>query len=197
MTEGPVLVVVRHGETEWSREGRHTGRADIGLTPAGEAQARRLAAPLSAWSFETVLCSPLRRAVRTCELAGYGDRAELLDDAREWDYGDYEGRTVADIAAENPGWSLWLQGTPGGETLESVAARAERVIARVRETPGDALLFAHGHLLRVLAARWCDLAPVAGRNLHLSPASISLLGDDRGIAPIIWRWNDEHHLHEG
>lgn len=167
---------MRHGETEWSREGRHTGRTDIPLTPHGEEQARALQQRLADYSFAAVLCSPLQRARRTCELAGYGDAAQLDDDLREWDYGGYDGMTLAQIRAERPGWNLWDDGGPGGESLDHVAARAGRVIARARAAGGDVLLFGHGHILRVLTALWLELPPHAGQHFVLGPAAPSVLG---------------------
>lgn len=184
----PDLVLVRHGETEWSRTGQHTSRSDIPLTPAGRAEAERLAPILSARPFALVLTSPLRRAADTCALAGYGDRAVPTDDLREWDYGDYEGRTTADIRRRAPNWTLWADGVPGGETVDQVAVRADRVIARVR-AEGDGLVFSHGHLLRVLAARWLGLPGDAGRLLALGPASVSILGWERE-QPVITLWNE-------
>ena len=188
------VVLVRHGETEWSRIGRHTGRQDIPLDAEGEAQARALVPPLRAWSFAAVLVSPLQRARRTCELAGLGAAAQVDDDMQEWDYGDVEGRTAAEVQAEQPGWTIWKDGVTGGETVDQVGARADRVLARINNIPGDVCLVAHGHFLRVLTARWVGLPPVNGEHLAFDPAALSVLGDDRGIAPIVWRWNDTHHL---
>ena len=170
------LVLVRHGETEWSRERRHTGRTDVPLTSQGETQAAALAQRLNAYSFAAVLCSPLQRARRTCELAGYGDVAVLDADLQEWDYGSYDGMTLQEIRKERPQWNLWNDGVRDGETLEQVAARAERVIARARMTRGDVLLFGHGHILRVLTACWLELPARAGQRFSLGPASPSVLG---------------------
>jgi probable phosphoglycerate mutase len=185
----PAIVLVRHGETDWTRTGQHTSRTDIPLTEHGRHQAERLGPRLEAWSFSVVLTSPRLRAEETCRLAGFGDRASPVDDLVEWDYGAHEGRTTAEISAERPGWSLWRDGAPDGEIARQVAARANRVIDRLRHEAGDALVFSHGHFLRVLAARWLDLAPEAGRLFALAPASISVLGWEREQAVLI-RWND-------
>ncbi|HXZ99961.1 MAG TPA: histidine phosphatase family protein [Candidatus Binatia bacterium] len=192
----PLVVLVRHGETEWSRSGRHTGRSDIALDPEGEAQARWLRHRLREWRFATVMVSPLRRARKTCDIAGFGRAARVEPDLQEWDYGSYEGRTAEEIREQRPGWTIWRDGVVGGETAEDVARRAESVLASVRAAGGDVALFAHGHLLRILAARWCDLPPVAGEHLAFSAGAISILGSDRD-APIIWRWNDTSHLPAG
>src|SRR4029453_13058072 len=151
------VVLVRHGETEWSRSGRHTGRSDVPLTEKGSAAAERLPVCLSEWTFGRVLTSPLQRATETCRLAGLAERMELREDLREWDYGEYEGRTTPDIRKERPGWTLWSDGVPGGETAEQVAARADRLIAEIRTGSDDVALFGHGHILRVMAARWIEL----------------------------------------
>ncbi|HJV08794.1 MAG TPA: histidine phosphatase family protein, partial [Acidimicrobiales bacterium] len=156
------IVLVRHGETEWSVSGQHTGRTDIPLTDAGRRQAEGLGRRLAAWNFARVLSSPLSRALETCRLAGLGDRAELTDDLQEWDYGDYEGRRTADIRQERPGWGLWTDGVPAGETVDDVGRRADRVLDEARAAGGDVALFAHGHVLRVLGARWVDLPPACG-----------------------------------
>lgn len=182
------VVLVRHGETEWSRAGRHTSRTDVPLTDEGRREAAGLAAPLRARTFGLVLTSPLARARDTCALAGFGVVARVDDDLREWDYGDFEGRTTADIRAAEPGWSLWSEGAPGGETPAAVAVRADRVIARVRAASGDVLVFAHAHLLRVLAVRWVGLAASDGARLALAPARISVLGYERETA-VIEQWN--------
>lgn len=172
----PRLVVVRHGETEWSRAGRHTGRTDIALTDTGEAVARKLADRLSGQAFAEVLTSPLQRARRTAELAGFGARAVVVPDLAEWDYGDDEGRTTAEIRADRPGWSIWRDGPRGGERLSQVGARADRVIERCLAADGDVLVFAHGHLLDILAARWVGVHPELGRIFYLDPATVSRLG---------------------
>ena len=185
----PQVVLVRHGESVWSVSGQHTGRTDIPLTDTGRAQAEALGARLAGWRFERVLSSPLARALDTCRLAGMGDRAEVTDDLREWDYGEYEGRRTLDIREERPGWGLWVDGVPGGETVEAVGRRADRVIHSVRDAGGDVALFAHGHVLRVLAARWVGLPPDHGRLLALGTASISVLGWERDTA-VVERWNE-------
>jgi len=192
----PVVWLARHGETEWSRTLRHTGRTDIPLTAEGEAEARALRSPLAAVAFDRVLCSPLSRARETCELAGLGDRAELTDDLLEWDYGDYEGRTSADIRADRPGWLLWRDGCPDGESAADVGARADRIVADLLATPAAAdeeggatiAVFAHGHVLRVLAARWLDLPPADGQLFGLGTATLSRLGWEHDYR-VIQRWN--------
>jgi probable phosphoglycerate mutase len=182
------VVLVRHGATEWSVLGRHTGRTDVPLTDEGRAAAAALRPVLARRSFALVLTSPLRRARETCQLAGLGDAAVVDTDLVEWDYGEYEGGTTAEIREKHPGWSLWLDGVPGGETAADVAARVDRVIARVRAVDGDVAVFGHGHCLRVLGARWVDLEPEAGRLLALDPATLSVLGWDRET-PVIRLWN--------
>lgn len=183
------VVLVRHGQTEWSASGQHTGTTDVPLTDEGERQAERLAARLAHWQFAVVLTSPLSRATETCRLAGLADGAELADDLREWAYGGYEGRRTVDIRQERPGWDLWVDGVPDGETVEEVGRRTDRVIDRARAAAGDVALFAHGHVLRVLGARWTGLAPVDGRRLALATASVSILGWERETA-VIETWND-------
>jgi broad specificity phosphatase PhoE len=186
-TDAGRLWLVRHGETEWSRSGQHTSVTDLELTDAGEAVARTLAAPLADVAFAQVLTSPRRRAVRTAELAGFPD-AEPDEDLAEWAYGDYEGLTSAQIHETDPGWTIWTHPSPGGETAEQVAERLDRVVARARATDGSTLVFAHGHSLRVLAARWLGLGAADGRIFDLDTATISVLGDDRGT-PVVHRWN--------
>jgi broad specificity phosphatase PhoE len=186
------LWIVRHGETEWSRDGRHTSTTDIDLTPEGEEVARGLAGRLADADIDLVLTSPRTRARRTAELAGFPD-AHLEDDLVEWDYGDYDGRTAAEIRQERPGWTPWQGGFPGGETLEQVAARAARVGARARRVEGDVALFAHGHILRVIAARWLEQPPVDAARYYLAPASVSVLGWERETS-VIDRWNEACHL---
>jgi probable phosphoglycerate mutase len=183
------VVLVRHAQTDWSRDGRHTGLTDIPLSDDGRAAARALAGRLRGWRFERVLVSPLRRARETCELCGLGDRAEVLDELHEWDYGDYEGLTTQQIRARRPGWNLWRDGCPGGEDAEQVGARADRVISAVAPTQGAVAVFSHGHMLRVLGARWIDLAAATGGRLGLSTAAISVLGHERETR-ILARWND-------
>jgi probable phosphoglycerate mutase len=182
------VVLVRHGETEWSRAGRHTGRTDIPLTEHGRAQAEAVGNALRGREFALVLTSPLGRALETCRLAGFGDRAEPRDELMEWDYGAYEGRTTAEIREERPGWTLWRDGVPEGETVEQVGARVDRVLDEVRSVDGDALLFAHGHVLRVLTARWLELDPDAGSLFALHPATLSMLGWERETA-VVQLWN--------
>jgi broad specificity phosphatase PhoE len=184
----PLLHLVRHGATEWSASGQHTSRTDIALTADGERQARDLAPMLEGLNVAAVLCSPMQRARRTCELAGLSDRAEVDDDLREWNYGDYEGVTTATIRTTVPGWTVWTGTCPSGESIAEVAARADRLIARVRATAGDTIVFAHGHVLRVVAARWCELDPLEGRRFVLDPATLSTLGWERET-PAIRRWN--------
>jgi probable phosphoglycerate mutase len=182
------LVLVRHGETEWSRSGRHTGRTDVPLSEEGRAQADRIGHALRGRTFSHVLSSPLERAVETCRIAGFGDRAELVDDLMEWDYGIYEGRTRVEIAAEIPGWTIWRAPIPGGESLGAVGRRADRVIAKTLPLGGDILVFAHGHILRILAARWIEQPPVLGSRLELATATVSELGWEQERR-VIERWN--------
>lgn len=184
----PRLWLVRHGETQWATQGRHTGRTDVPLTGDGADQARALGGRLAGHPFARVLSSPRSRALETARLAGFGRQVEVDDDLAEWDYGADEGRTTAAIQEDRPGWSIWRDGPRGGETIDQVAARADRVIARVRTTDGNALAFAHGHLLRILAARWLGLPPQDGRLFLLEPATISVLGWERDTA-VIERWN--------
>ncbi|MGD0778081.1 MAG: histidine phosphatase family protein [Candidatus Solibacter sp.] len=181
------LWLLRHGETEWSRSGAHTGRTDIPLTPAGRAGAAALGRYLNHRPFALVLVSPLQRARETCRLAGY-ENARIDPDLAEWDYGDYEGLTTPQIQAERPAWSLWNDGVPNGETVSQVAARAEAVIARGLPVAGDVALFAHAHFLRVLAARWLGLPPEDGRLFALGTATVSILGYEHQT-PVIIRWN--------
>ena len=186
---GVDLWLVRHGETEWSRLLKHTGRSDIPLTDTGRAQARTVARRLAGHEFAVVLSSPLSRALETARLAGFGDRVETTDDLLEWDYGRDEGRTTAEIRVERPGWTVWRDGPSAGETAEQVAERVDRVIERVRTGSGDGLVFAHGHVLRVLAARWLGEPPTEGRLYALSTATVSVLGWERETA-VLERWND-------
>src|SRR5215218_5601030 len=173
------VVLVRHGETEWSLSGQHTGRTDIPLTEAGRDQAEGLRRQLHGRNFARVITSPLERALQTCWLAGFGEGAEVTDDLREWDYGEYEGLTTPRIRERRPGWNLWRDGCPGGESAGQVGARADRLIEPLRELDGDAALFAHGHVLRVLAARWVRLPAEDGALLALSTATVSVLGWER------------------
>jgi len=182
------LWLARHGETEWSLSGAHTGRTDIPLTTNGRAQAAALGRYLAGRQFALVLTSPLGRARETCALAGFGDAALVDSNLREWDYGAYEGRSTAEIHKERAGWSLWADGPAGGETVEQVAARAESVIARAGRAEGQVLLFAHGHLLRILTARWLGLEPAEGRLFALSTATLSTLGYEHSTR-VITRWN--------
>jgi broad specificity phosphatase PhoE len=187
------VVLVRHGATDWSQTGRHTGWTDLPLNDDGLRQVRALAEPLSRWSFDAVLCSTLQRARMTCELAGLAARARFDPDLREWNYGDYEGLTAAEIHQRRPGWTIWDHGVPNGETLAQVAERADRVIESLRTLSGDVAVFAHGHLLRVLASRWIDQPPRLAQHLNLSTASISQLGWERGRSSV-HLWNSAEHL---
>jgi broad specificity phosphatase PhoE len=185
----PEIVLVRHGETEWSRTGRHTGRTDVPLTDQGRREAEAIGAELRERQFALVLTSPLERAAETCRLAGLGDAAVVREELREWDYGEYEGRKTIDIRQERPEWSLWRDGVPRGETLADVDERVERVIGELRSIEGDVALFAHGHLLRVLATRWLELEPAAGRLFALDAGTISVLGHERENAVLLgWNW---------
>lgn len=182
------IVLVRHGETEWSLSGQHTGRTDIPLTEHGRSQAQLLSEQLGDRQFALVLTSPLVRAVETCRLAGLAARALERPELMEWDYGAYEGRTTVDIRRERPGWTIWADGVPDGETAADVAARVDRVLDELRAVKGDAAVVGHGHLLRVLAARWLGLPPEAGRFFALDTASISVLGHERET-PVLRGWN--------
>ncbi len=184
----PRLVLVRHGETEWSLARRHTSHTDLPLTGEGRAAAERLKPLLADWRFARVLTSPLQRAKTTCEIAGFGHVAEVRGDLREWDYGLYEGRLTADIRAETPTWQLWRNGAPRGETAEMVGSRADHIIAEVRSLNGDSLVFGHAHMLRVLAARWLELPPRDGRLFMMDTGAVSVLGYERE-QPTIVRWN--------
>jgi broad specificity phosphatase PhoE len=186
---GAAAVLVRHAETEWSLSGQHTGRTDLPLTGHGRETAAALVGPLSAWSFRTVLVSPSQRARETCELCGLADAAEPCEDLLEWDYGDYEGLTSAQIEELRPGWNLWRDGCPNGESAAEVGARIDRVIARIAAGPAPLAVFSHGHALRVLGARWIGLEAAQGARLGLSTASISALSVEHG-ARVLARWND-------
>ncbi len=183
------LWLIRHGETEWSRSGQHTGRTDVPLTADGERQAARLGRRLGGRAFALVLTSPLARARETCRLAGYGAVARADADLLEWDYGAYEGRTTAQIREEAPGWTIWTGGVRAGESAEEVGARADRVIARCTGAAGHAALFAHGHVLRILAARWLGLPARAGRDFALDTASLSVLGHEHEHR-VLRSWNE-------
>ena len=180
--------LLRHGETEWSRSGKHTSVTDVPLTENGRVAARRLRSLLAAQKFARVLTSPLQRARETCELAGLGAQASIDPDLMEWNYGEYEGLTTKQIRLTRPGWSLFRDGCPGGESPDQVAARADRVIDKIRGTDGDVVLFAHGHILRVLAARWIDLPASRGEHFLLDTATLSVLGYYRE-QPAIKIWN--------
>jgi len=195
MDARPEIWLIRHGETAWSVSGAHTGRTDIPLTPAGERQAADIGRTLAGRRFALVLTSPLARARETCRLAGYGEAAQIDPSLSEWDYGAYEGRTSAEIRKAVPGWAIWTSPVPQGETIEQVAGRARQVIERALTvppapagSPADVALFAHGHLLRVLAACWLGLPPDAGRLFALGTASLSILGYERE-ARVITQWN--------
>ena len=182
------IVLIRHGETEWSLSGQHTGRTDIPLTENGRSQAELLGTQLADRRFALVLTSPLVRAAETCRLAGLSAQASERPGLMEWDYGAYEGRTTLDIRSERPGWSIWADGVPGGETAADVSKRVDRVLDELRSVQGDAAVVGHGHVLRVLAARWLGLGPEAGRFFALDPAAVSVLGYERETA-VIRRWN--------
>ncbi len=192
----PVVYLARHGETAWSLSGQHTGLTDLPLTPNGERNARRLGERLKGMTFSDVFTSPLQRAARTCERAGFGIVAQPDLDLVEWDYGQYEGLRSAEILAKRPDWQLFRDGAPGGESPAQVAERADRVVQRVRTIPGDVLLFSSGHFIRVLAARWLGLDPgSAGKYFLLSTASLSAVGYEHNLSePVIRLWNDDHHV---
>ena len=180
--------LIRHGETEWSLSGAHTGRTDIPLTDHGRCAAEAIGRRLGGQSIALVLTSPMMRARETCRLAGYDAKARIDPDLCEWDYGDYEGRTTTEIRSERPGWDLWTDGVPNGEAIEHVAARAEAVLARAAAAEGDVALFAHGHVLRILTTRWLGLPPADGRLFALATASIATLGYERDTR-VLSRWN--------
>jgi broad specificity phosphatase PhoE len=193
----PVIYLARHGETAWSLTGQHTGLTDLPLTEHGERNARHLGERLRGLTFAKVFTSPLQRAERTCELAGFKSASEIDKDLVEWNYGDYEGRRTAEILKQRPGWQLFRNGCPGGESPEQVGARADRVVARVRAGQSNVLIFSSGHFLRVLAARWLGLEPAAGRFFTLDTASLSELGYERDLsAPVIRLWNSTRHVGE-
>ena len=184
----PELLLARHGETEWSLDGRHTGTTDLPLTENGRHRARRLEPVLAGRTFALVLTSPLQRAIETCRLAGLAEVAEIRDDLREWNYGDYEGMTTAQIHERDPDWILWRDGCPNGERAEDVGARADRLIAEARGADGDVIFFGHGHMLRVVGARWVDLPPADGGLLGLSTGTLCVLAHEHDL-PILARWN--------
>lgn len=191
----PVVYLARHGETAWSVSGQHTGRTDLPLTERGERHARALEERLRGASFAKVFSSPSRRAIRTAELAGYGQMAEIVADLAEWDYGQYEGRRTAEILVERPDWQLFRDGCPGGESPSQIGARADRAIERVRAVQGNVLIFSSAHILRVFAARWLGLEPSGGRYLLLGTASVSVLGYEHNLdEPAIRLWNEIHEV---
>jgi broad specificity phosphatase PhoE len=195
MASLPEVYLARHGETAWTITGQHTGRTDIPLTVRGEQNALNLRQRLNCVTFAKVLMSPLSRARRTCELAGFGDTAEVDPELHEWDYGEYEGRRTVDIRQERPGWDLFRDGGPGGESVAAVGARADRVITRLRAIDGHVLVFSHGHFLRVLAARWLGLPAGEARLFVLSTAALSILGYEHNLEePAIRLWNDDRHV---
>jgi len=190
-----VVYLARHGETAWSLSGQHTGLTDLPLTPVGENNARKLGDALKELRFARVFSSPLRRAWRTCELAGFRGSVEVLPDLVEWDYGEYEGLTSMEILAARPDWQLFRDGCPGGESPEQVVARADRVVDLLRSVSGNVLVFSSGHFLRMLAARWTGIDTLGARSLMLSTASLSVLGYEGSLErPAIRLWNDTHHL---
>jgi broad specificity phosphatase PhoE len=191
----PLIYIARHGETAWSLSGQHTGLTDLPLTEIGELKAKTLQARLSGVTFARVFSSPLRRAWRTCELAGFRSRAEIIHDLVEWNYGEYEGRRTAEIHEKRPDWQLFRDGCPGGESPQQVAARADRVVDLVRSVSGNVLLFSSGHFLRMLAARWCGIDTFSARCFMLTTASVSVLGYEHSLEqPAIQLWNDTHYL---
>jgi broad specificity phosphatase PhoE len=192
----PTLYIARHGNTAWTHTGQHTGLSDLPLTPDGERNAVRLGERMKGMKFAKVFTSPLQRASRTCELSGFGAGAETDPDLVEWNYGKYEGLTSAQILEQRPDWDLFRDGVPGGESLEQIGERADRVVERVRRVPGDVLLFSSGHFIRVLTARWLGLGPgVGGRYFLLRPASLSALSYEHNLSrPVIRLWNDDHHV---
>jgi probable phosphoglycerate mutase len=193
----PLVYLARHGETDWSLTGQHTGLSDIPLTERGQRNAARLGRRLEKIAFAEVFASPLQRALHTAQLAGYATRAQIDPDLVEWNYGQYEGLRTADIHTGNPGWDLFRDGAPGGESVADVAARADRVIARLRAVAGNVLLFSSGHFLRVLGARWIALEAAAGRALMLDTAALSIVGyEHTRDHPAIRLWNDTRHVDE-
>jgi broad specificity phosphatase PhoE len=193
----PIVCLARHGETAWSLSGRHTGLTDLPLTERGEADARCLARRLANVSFSNVLTSPLKRAVQTCELAGFGDRSAIDADLVEWDYGQYEGVRTAEIHQRRPNWQLFRDGCPGGEASDQVSIRADRIVARVKSMGGNVLLFSSGHFLRVLTARWLGLDGSKGACFVLGSASLGILGYEHSLSePVIHSWNHTENLRD-
>ncbi len=193
----PIIYLARHGETAWSLSGQHTGTTDIPLTERGEQNARRLGERMRGLAIAKVFTSPLARATRTCELAGFGATAEIDPDLREWNYGAYEGRRTVDIHKEKPDWQLFRDGCPGGESPGQVGSRADRVVGRARVVSGTVLIFSSGHFLRTLAARWLGLEAAAGRHFLLGTAALSVLGYEHKLSqPVIRLWNDTRHVVE-
>ena len=191
----PNVCLARHGETAWSLSGQHTGLTDLPLTERGESDASALKLRLKIMTFSKVFTNPLKRAVRTCELAGFGDRSEIDPDLVEWNYGEYEGVRTAEIRERRPNWQLFRDGCPGGESVEEIGARADRVVARVRSINESVLLFSSGHFLRVLAARWLGLGAASGASFVLETASVSILGYEHDLSePVIRLWNDAKRL---
>jgi probable phosphoglycerate mutase len=191
----PTVYLARHGETAWSLSGQHTGLTDLPLTERGEINARRLGDRLRGMTFAQVFTSPLQRAYKTCELAGFGPTAQVDPDLVEWNYGDFEGRRTVEILKGRPGWQLFRDGCPGGESPSDVGARADRVIARARAVAGDVLVFSSGHILRVLGARWLGLPPGGGRYFLLGTASLSALGYEHDASEPVFRfWDDTSHV---
>jgi broad specificity phosphatase PhoE len=196
MSGGSFVYLVRHGETAWSKTGQHTGRTDLALTADGERQALSLRERLQGLEVEQVFSSPLQRARKTGELAGFGERMSILDDLTEWDYGAYEGLTSTEIRKIRPDWNLFRDGCPKGESPQEISARADRVIARLHDLRADALLFSSGHMLRVLAARWVEESVLAARIFALDPASFSVLGYEHGQSdPVVRLWNERPYAH--
>jgi len=192
--ELPLTYLARHGETAWSLSGQHTGLTDLPLTEVGEWNARRLRDALAGLTFAKIFSSPLLRARRTCELSGFGSRAEIVRELVEWNYGDYEGRRSVEIRKERPDWELFRDGCPGGESPQQVAGRADRMVELVRSVSGNVLIFSSGHFLRMLAARWTGIDTFGARSLMLSTASLSVLAYGNSKQPAIQLWNDTHHL---
>jgi len=192
--ELPQVYLARHGETEWSLSGQHTGTTDIPLTPNGEVQARKLGERIADLKFDRVWSSPRARAIRTAELAGLGGRIEVDPDLAEWDYGTYEGLTSEEIHAHDPNWLIYRDGCPGGESVEAVTDRVDQVIARLRTLPGTSILFSHGHLTRLLAVRWLGLPVINGQYFKVGTAALGTLSSERDVDnPVIELWNDRRH----